>query len=114
MYFDQDYSPELQRKRKQVRDVIKKLRERNIRAQAPYPAQLKVFLETGIKTFPSLCEAQPTLKALGVNVWVEERDILERELHNRWQLQGRQAKGEMLLTPKEIRAILKSSEQQED
>lgn len=57
VYFDQDYSPDVQRKRKKVREVIKRLREKNIKAQSPYPAQLKVFLDTGVKVFPSLLEA---------------------------------------------------------
>lgn len=66
VYFDQDYLPEVQRKRKQVWELIKKLREKNIKAQSPYPAQLKVFLDTGTKVFPSLLEAQSLLKELGV------------------------------------------------
>lgn len=115
VYFDQDYSPEVQRKRKQVREVIKKLKERNIKAQSPYPAQLKVFLETGVKTFPSLVEAQLTLRDLGVLVEVEERDILERELlQDRWQTQDRRDRNGQKLTPREIRAIINSVDQSED
>lgn len=111
VYFDQDYSQDVQRKRKQVREVIKKLRERNIRAQAPYPAQLRVFLDTGIKTFPSLYEAQPTLQELGVEVDVDERDLLERELlQDGWQTQGRQGKKRLTLTPKEIKTIMRCAD----
>ena len=47
IYFNQDYTTEVQRKRKLVRDVIKKLKEKDIKAQSPYPAQLRVFLDTG-------------------------------------------------------------------
>lgn len=86
IYFDQDYSPDILRKRKQVDEVIKKLRERNIKAQALYSAQFRAFLDTGIKMFPSLREAQPTLKELGVKAVVDEWDILERELLNHWWL----------------------------
>lgn len=111
VYFDQDYSQDVQRKRKQVREVIKKLRERNIRAQAPYPAQLRVFLDSGVKTFPSLCEAQPTLQELGVDVDVDERDLLERELlQDGWLTQGRQGKMGLTLTPKEIKTIMNSAD----
>lgn len=46
VYFDQDYSPDVQRKRKKVREVIKRLREKNIKAQSPYPAQLIKFFWT--------------------------------------------------------------------
>uniref|UniRef100_A0A087X489 L1 transposable element RRM domain-containing protein n=1 Tax=Poecilia formosa TaxID=48698 RepID=A0A087X489_POEFO len=89
VYFDQDYSTEVQRKRKQVREVTKKLKERNIKAQSPYPAQLRLFLDKGVKTFSSLLEAQSTLKELGIPVEVDERDILERELlRNNWQTRG--------------------------
>lgn len=111
IYFDQD-SPDVQRKRKQVREVIKKLRERNIKAQAPYPAQVTVFLDTGIKTFPSLSEAQPILKELGVKAVVDERDVLERELLNdRWRIQGNKGCEGQMLSPKEIRMIMNSVDQ---
>uniref|UniRef100_A0A3Q3ISE9 L1 transposable element RRM domain-containing protein n=1 Tax=Monopterus albus TaxID=43700 RepID=A0A3Q3ISE9_MONAL len=51
VYFNQDYSPEVVRKRKQIREVIKKLKERNIKAHTPYPAQLRVFLDTDVVKF---------------------------------------------------------------
>lgn len=112
---NQDYSPEVQRKRKLVREVIKKLKERNIKAQSPYPAQLKVFLEAGVKIFPSLMEAQSTLKELGVNVKIEERDHLERKLlHDRWRTQGRQERNGLALTPEEIRGIINFEDQREE
>lgn len=78
IYFDQDYPPDVQRKRKEVCGMIKKWKEINIRAQSPYPAQL--FLDTGVKVFPSLWVAKPTLTELGINDEMEEWDILEREL----------------------------------
>ena len=46
IYFDQDYSPEVQRKRARVRGVIKQLKEKGIRAGCRFPAQLRVTLET--------------------------------------------------------------------
>lgn len=67
IYFNQDYKTEIQKKRKQVRDVIKKLKE-NVKAQSPYPAQQKVFLDSGIKTFATLMEAAPMLKDMGIHV----------------------------------------------
>lgn len=36
--------------------------------QSPYRAQLKVFLDTGTKTFVTLIEAAPMLKDMGINV----------------------------------------------
>lgn len=106
VYFDQDYSPDVQRKRKKVREVIKRLREKNIKAQSAYPAQLKVFLDTGVKVFPSLLEAQSFLKELGVAAEIEERDVLERELtQDTWTTQDNRRKRKQLLSPTEIRAI---------
>lgn len=106
VYFDQDYSPDVQRKRKQVREVIKRLREKNIKAQSAYPAQLKVFLDTGVKVFPSLLEAQSFLKELGVAAEIEERDVLERELtQDTWTTQDNRRRRKQLLSPTEIRAI---------
>lgn len=106
VYFDQDYSPDVQRKRKQVREVIKRLREKNIKAQSAYPAQLKVFLDTGVKVFPSLLEAQSFLKGLGVAAEIEERDVLERELtQDTWTTQDNRRRRKQLLSPTEIRAI---------
>lgn len=45
LYFNQDYTNETQMKWMQVREVIKKLRRKNIKAQSPCPAQLELFLE---------------------------------------------------------------------
>lgn len=47
---------------------IKKLKEKNIKAQSPYPVQLKLFLETGTKTFNTLTEAAPVLKEMEIEV----------------------------------------------
>jgi hypothetical protein len=38
IFFDQDYTSDIQKKRKQVREVIKQLKEKNIKAQSPFPA----------------------------------------------------------------------------
>lgn len=72
IYFDNDYSPGLQRKRAQVQDAVKQLKMKNVRAQCIYPAQIKVYLETGVKTFPNPMDAAPLLRDLGVKVRVDE------------------------------------------
>ena len=72
IYFNQDYTTETQRKRKQVRDVIKKLKEKKVKAQSPYPAQLKIFLDSGTVTFNTLAEAVPTLNGMGITVKEED------------------------------------------
>lgn len=61
-----------------MRDVIKKLKEKNVKAQSPYPAQLKVFLETGTKSFTTLAEAAPLLKDLGILVDEDETEKVQR------------------------------------
>ena len=78
IYFNQDYTTEVQKKRKQVRDVIKKLKEKNVKAQSHYPAQLKVFLDSGTKTFATLTEAAPMLKDMGINVDEDKMERLQR------------------------------------
>lgn len=78
IYFNQDYTNDVQKKRKQVRDVIKKLKEKNIKAQSPYPAKLKVFLEGGTKTYATLMEAAPMLKDMGIHVDEDEWEKLQR------------------------------------
>lgn len=78
IYFNQDYTSEVQRKRKQVRDVIKKLKEKDVKAQSPYPAQLKVFLNSATKTFSTLMEAAPMLKDMGIDVEEDGTERLQR------------------------------------
>ncbi len=78
IYFNQDYTTEVQKKRKQVRDVIKELKKKNVKAQSSYPAQLKVFLDSGTKTFSTLMEAAPMLKDMGINVEEERVERLQR------------------------------------
>lgn len=71
-YFDNYYSPELQKKRAQVQDDMKQLRTKNVRVQCVYPAQIRIYLETGVKTFSTLVDAALQLRELGINVRVNE------------------------------------------
>ena len=85
IFFDQDYTSDIQKKRKQVREVIKQLKENNIKAQSPFPAKLKIHLKTGAKTFMTLSDAAPTLHAIGIHVHLEECETLRAELlRNSW------------------------------
>lgn len=108
VYFDQDYSPEVQRKRKKVREVIKKLKERNVKAQSPYPAQLRIFFTSGPKVFSSLLEARSTLEELGINVEMDDREILEMEMaSNHWTTQlGGRRRDQYQLKASEIRSFI--------
>lgn len=80
IFFDHDYSPEVQKKRARLRGVIKQLKEKGVRARCRFPAQLRIDLESGPKTFPTLIEAVPTLQEMGILVKVSEREKMDREL----------------------------------
>ncbi|CAL9703923.1 unnamed protein product [Knipowitschia caucasica] len=86
VFFDQDYTADIQKKRKQVREVIKQLKERKMRAVSPFPAQLKIQMDSGVKTFSTLAQAAPTLKQLGIKVNISEREIRREDLlhNNTW------------------------------
>lgn len=89
IYFDHDYSPDLQKRRGQVRQVIKQLKIKGIRAKCPYPVRLRMTTDSGEKVFETLVDAIPTLKELGIKVQIDERERLQRELmRDRWQVQG--------------------------
>merc|ERR1712035_105985 len=87
VFFDQDYTSDVQKKRKQVREVIKQLKDKKVKAQSPFPAQLKIHLESGVKTFSCLADAAPTLKEMGIHVKVEDQETLQKELlRNHWNV----------------------------
>lgn len=114
IYFDQDYSTEVQKKRKKVREVIKRLKEKNIKAQSPYPAQLRIFLDSGAKVFSSLLEARPTLKELGVNVTLDEREVLEMEMaRDAWKTQLGRRRGSAYPKASEIRGFIHREDEDE-
>ena len=86
IYFDNDYSPELQRKRAQVRYVVKQLRQKNIKAKCIYPARLRMTVGSEEKTFQTVMDAASVLQDLNIQVRVDERDKVERELaRHRWE-----------------------------
>lgn len=80
IYFDHDYSPELQKKRTEVRKVIKSLKQKGIKAKCVFPAQLKILFDSGEKTFATITEALPTLKELNIHPKIDEREKMEREM----------------------------------
>lgn len=60
--------------------MIKQLEEKKIKAQSPFPAQLKIYPASGMRTFTTLSEAAPTLRKMGINVKVDEQEDFQREL----------------------------------
>lgn len=77
IYFDNDYSPELQGHRAWVRYVVKQLKEKNIKAKCLYPARLRMMVGSEEKTFQTVMDAAPILKDLNIQFRVDERDKVE-------------------------------------
>ncbi|KAL1268853.1 hypothetical protein QQF64_034216 [Cirrhinus molitorella] len=80
IFFDQDYSPDLLKKRAKVYAVIKQLKQKGMQAKCIYPAQLGLKLNTGEKTFATLMDAATQLKQLEIEVRCGEKEIMEEEL----------------------------------
>lgn len=86
IYFDNDYSPELQKKRAQVRYVVKQLKEKNVKAKCLYPARLRMMVGSEEKTFQTVMDTAQVLKDLNIQIRADERDKVERELaRHRWE-----------------------------
>ncbi|KAL0151122.1 hypothetical protein M9458_053635, partial [Cirrhinus mrigala] len=66
------------RRRAQVRDVIRHLKKKGITARSFYPAQLKISLDSGDKSFSPLADAPPTLHELGIALETELSKDAER------------------------------------
>ncbi|KAK7891186.1 hypothetical protein WMY93_023149 [Mugilogobius chulae] len=79
IFFDQDYSPELQKKRSKVHVIVKQLKQMGIQAKCLYPARLRVKMDSGEKTFASLTSASDTLEGLGVRVICGEKSVSRRD-----------------------------------
>lgn len=89
IYFDHDYSPELQRKRASVRWAAKQLKKKGIKAKCIYPAQLKLTMDTGEHTFSTLKDALPKLAEYNIYPKIGERTQVEDELRlSGWQVVG--------------------------
>lgn len=65
VYLDNDYAPEIQRRRKEYNGAKAALRDNNIRFQTPYPYKLKVFYNTGTITYNSAQEATEDMAERG-------------------------------------------------
>lgn len=91
-----------------MRDVIRQLKKKGITARSSYPAQLKICLSTGDKTFSTLVEAQPTLQELGIKMPIGDREALEEEVSKTlWQTWtgGRHRVNQASLSGTDVRAL---------
>lgn len=97
IYMDHDYSPALQKRRREYVEIKKQLKDRNIKFQTPYPAKLKVHLKDGIQTYTSAWEAAEDLALrLGIRTSMSEVEKLDKELNRvGWQLAGGPRRGEI-------------------
>lgn len=97
IYMDHDYSPALQKKRREYADIKKQLKEKNIRFQTPFPAKLKVHLKEGVKTYNSAWEAAEDLLPFGIKVNVSEDEKMDKELNRiGWQTARNGRRGELM------------------
>ncbi len=87
IYMDHDFSPTLQKKRREYAEIKKQLPERNIRFQTLYLARLRVHLTDGVKTYNSSWEAAEGLLPLGIKTPVSEDQMRDKELDRiGWQI----------------------------
>ncbi|XP_054871698.1 uncharacterized protein LOC129350148 [Amphiprion ocellaris] len=88
IYFNLDYTAETQKQRIRVRDVVKQLRQRGMKAQMRYPAQLKILGDNGngTKTFARLKDATERLRELDIIIEEDdETEKLKEELSLSWK-----------------------------
>lgn len=110
LYFDQDYTTNIQKKRKQVREVIKQLKDKNVKAVSPFPAQLKIYLDSGANMFTTLARAASTLKNLGILIKVDECESCQEELLGEsWSTETGKA-GEATLNVTDMQTLLRDDE----
>lgn len=70
--------------------MVKQLKLKNICAQCVYPAQIRIHLQTGVKPFLTLMDAEVPLRDQGIKVRVNEQDRQTREISRaRWSVQGK-------------------------
>lgn len=100
IYVDNDYAPEIQRRRKEYATAKKVLKENNIRFQTPFPAKLKVFYREGIMTYNTAHEATTDMVKRGLSVEVVKvRDsFLDQIKQQTWQTSTKKKGGNS--TPK--------------
>lgn len=68
IYFDQDYPPEILKKRKAYVGILRELKTKGIRIQTPHPAKLKVFFDSGNQIYESTADAAKDLKKKGFSL----------------------------------------------
>lgn len=113
IFFDQDYSPELQKKRAKVHVVVKQLKQNEVQAKCLYPARLKLKTGSGERIFPTLTSAADTLREMGVHVQCGEKEQLEERLTEGWSISAKRKRSGMLATL-DLKAMMEEEEDEEE
>lgn len=88
IYFDQDYPPEILKKRKAYVGILRELKAKGIHFQTPHPAKLKVFFDSGTEVYESVAEAAKDLTKRGFsleNVKEPESTVLKQQSLATWE-----------------------------
>ncbi|CAL1571318.1 unnamed protein product [Knipowitschia caucasica] len=102
VFLDNDYAPEIQKRRKEYTAAKAALREKNIRFQTPFPARLRVHYSEGMVTYNSAQEATEDMvkRGLSVNLVKGHTTLLEQIKQRMWQSYGKKVnKGGMAQMP---------------
>ncbi|KAK7945556.1 hypothetical protein WMY93_001284 [Mugilogobius chulae] len=93
IYLDNDYAPEVQRKRREYTSAKAALREKNIRFQTPFPAKLRVHYSGGTVIYNSAQEATEDMvkRGISVNIVKTPASLLEQMREGMWQTKGKRA-----------------------
>ena len=96
IYFDQDYPPEILKKRKAYAGMLRELKAKGIRFQTPHPAKLKVFFDSGTRIYESAAEAAKDLKKRGItleNVTEPDPTVEKQQRLSTWEKAGANRSG---------------------
>jgi len=110
IFFDQDFSPEQQKKRAKVHAVIKQLKQKGMQAKCLYPARRKLKMDSGERIFPTLTSAADTLRELGVQVQCREKEHIEEQLTEGW-ISGSKRKRKGMLATADLKAMMEEEEE---
>lgn len=87
IHLDNDYAPEIQRRRREYAAAKTVLKENNIRFQSPFPAKLRVHYSEGTVTYNTAHEATADMvtRGLSVNVVMDRTTLLDQIKQQTWQ-----------------------------
>lgn len=116
IYLDNDYTPEVQRRRKEYTAAKKVLRDNNIRFQTPFPFKLRVFYNEGTVTYNSAQDATEDMVQRGLPVTVIKKPVslLDKLKEQSWQTSGKQGKKSNATLQQSVRERLQEFRHRED